>query len=508
MLEIKNKKILKDGKPFRSITGDLGGCNTAIVFSSGIADDKHPWTKFGQADLNPQYKKRFAAEVKSLKGKTMMGGVFSGKLLTRASRGRDARGVTVWSPGHGAPGADNESVQATFFTNSTAIKMQRQLIDFVIDTIKKEKVDAVFAFLWESQVVSGNKKFLPWLFDHMAYVKKKAPWLPVGIHNHEIASVQTVENKIKDIFWFQEGDAWKDAHLDKLSEIVPGIVGHLNPGKFKPGKPWLLFKKGWQNVVLDAQESIRSGLIKIGTAGTLYKRWVNKNEASGDIDETHQSVLENYDFNRVSSLMSDFMVKISRELEKYKNAETLPDDFGRNLLWKFTGTEADGVMGGKIAKVKKEEDSEKKEEKEKKGKDSKQKEDRSEKERDNREEKRKEERRKEEEEREEKKKKEREKKRKERQKRKEERRKEEEEREKKEKKEREEKRKERQKRKEESRKKEEEGKEKKKKEREKKRKERQKRKEESRKKEEEGKEKKKKERKRGKEKRKTKEKKR
>ena len=115
MIEIKNKKIYKDGKPFRSITGDLNGCNTEIRFASGISGAQHPWTTFGQKKLNPGFEGKFMGTLKSLKGKALLAGVFSGKLLTRASRGRDARGATVWSPGHGAPGSNNDAVQANFF---------------------------------------------------------------------------------------------------------------------------------------------------------------------------------------------------------------------------------------------------------------------------------------------------------------------------------------------------------------------------------------------------------
>ncbi len=326
---IKNNKLHRDGYPLRSFTGEHPDCNTRIIFASGIAGPSFPWSQFG-CELNAAFQNGLKGELKGIKraGKAVLIGVFSGKLLTRASRGRDKRHITVWHSAHGAP---HDEVQDTFFTNTAALRMQRELLDFIIAAVEETKVDALLVFLWESQVVQRNPKFFPWLYNHMEYVRGKAPRLAIGLHNHHHQTISKVKERF-DIFWFQEGDSWKEAGLDDLSRIAPGIVGHLNPGKFRPNQPEEMFKKGWQWIVQEAQKSIIGSLVKIGTAGTLYKRWWDRKEAEGDLGD-HKDIVSGYQFNEVKKIMTKFYLDVSRELEKYRKSESIARDFGQHLLW-------------------------------------------------------------------------------------------------------------------------------------------------------------------------------
>ncbi|MCK4763185.1 MAG: hypothetical protein KAW12_13395 [Candidatus Aminicenantes bacterium] len=341
MMKIRGKKIFRNGRIFRPFAATLNKLvknvhNMGIVWcGAGIAGKNHCWPKFG-AQISLVWKRNFRSQLKKAKGLgvPVLIGMFSGKLLVTASRGRDKRNITVWHPDHGAPG---NNVQDNFFDQGR--KMQKELLSYVVKSIKKIGVEAMIVFMWESQVVAGNPKFLPWVVSMMRHVKQLAPDIPIGIHNHHSDLIAAIQESYRNIFFFQEGDAAKVAGLNRLP--AAGIVGNLNPGKFPPNRPWEMFQKGWQWIVQQAQKSILWSLINIGCAGPLYKRWYVRKEALADLPKKYHHILGEYRFDLVEKIMDGFCRRVGAELRKYGGASSLPANFGKHLLWKPPAPETD-----------------------------------------------------------------------------------------------------------------------------------------------------------------------
>ena len=293
----------------------MTGCSANYLPISGKLDiKKRPpvWLTFG-GPIQESFKKWLAGELKSEfknKDRLCVIELFTALALREsAADSRDSGGkYYVWQ-------VDRFDTRKDAFFSQTGRNMQRELIRTVIEIAKKSGVNYKISFMWEAQVLSGDRRFLPWLREMVTFCETFD--VKSGVHSH------VVSHRKVAYFVVFEGNSARDLHLLNLDRPVYCL--RRNPSPFKSGKIADNVKAPQGEILEKLQLQMLHDLVHVGCTGMPFPMWINQKSMDS------RAPGSDFDCKRFNKKMKAFILNISRGLRKYKDKE-LPRDFGQQFV--------------------------------------------------------------------------------------------------------------------------------------------------------------------------------